>query len=373
MKVEWKQCWRIGVSLFILFLGVTYWKYVQDFIFVMFSALTPFIVGIVIAYLLNILMNFYESHYFKNRHKPIVMKSRRPVCMVLAILTMVGVIAILIYMIIPELVSCFTMLIDKIPGMVKEWGEKPYVKKVVPKDIMVQLNNLDWNTYAEKVTGFLTSGISGAVGTVATVASSIFSKVVSGVLGFIFALYMLAGKETLQAQCKRFLNSFLKDAWYDKTMYYLAMSNECFHNYIVGKIIDAVILGIMCAVGMAVFRFPYAVMIGALVGFTALIPVAGAYIGAGVGAFMILTISPLKALLFIIFIVILQQIEGNLIYPKVMSNSIGLPGIWVLAAITVGGSISGIAGMLVGVPIAAIIYRILREEVIKREQKKQKS
>ena len=159
----------------------------------------------------------------------------------------------------------------------------------------------------------------------------------------------------------------MKEKWYDKLMYYLRMTDECFHQYIVGKCIDAVVLGVMCAIGMAIFRFPYAIMGGALIGFTALIPVAGAYIGAGIGAFMIFTVSPIKSLLFIVFIIVLQQIEGNLIYPKIMSSSIGLPGVWVLAAITVGGSLSGILGMLIGVPIAAVIYQIVREEVLKRE------
>ena len=139
--------------------------------------------------------------------------------------------------------------------------------------------------------------------------------------------------------------------------------DDCFHRYIVGQCTEAVILGVLCTVGMLIFRFPYAPMIGALIGFTALIPVAGAYIGAAVGAIMILTVSPLKALLFLVFIVVLQQLEGNLIYPKVVGKSIGLPAIWVLAAITVGGSLMGIAGMLISVPITAALYRLLKEDM----------
>ena len=139
--------------------------------------------------------------------------------------------------------------------------------------------------------------------------------------------------------------------------------NDCFHSYIVGQCTEAVILGLLCTFGMLIFRLPYATMIGALIAFTALIPIAGAYIGAFVGAFMIIMVSPFKALIFLIFIVILQQIEGNLIYPKVVGSSIGLPGIWVLAAVTVGGGIMGIMGMLLGVPLAACVYRLLREDV----------
>lgn len=371
MKIEWKQCWRIGVSIFVLFLSIHYWRIAARFISVMMGALSPIIIGIVIAYLMNILMDFYEKHYFtKFKYKNIVLKSKRPACIAMALLTMIGLIAVLIYMIIPELISCFSMLIEQIPGAVDELLKNPYVKEMMPKDIMAELDNLDWQSYAEKVMGFLSSGISGAMNTVATMASSLFSGVVSGVLGFIFALYFLSGKEKLQRQCKRLLYSCMKEKWYNRFMYYLKMTNDCFRQYIVGKCIDAVILGVLCAIGMAIFRFPYSVMIGALIGFTALIPVAGAYIGAGVGAFMIFTVSPIKALLFIVFIIILQQIEGNLIYPKIMSSSVGLPGVWVLAAITVGGSLSGVIGMLIAVPIAAVIYQIIREEVLKKEKQK---
>ena len=372
MKIEWKQCWRVGISIFILFLCINYWGNIAGFISVMFSALSPLIVGFVTAYLLSILMSFYERHYFsKYREKKVVSKTKRPVCMMLAMLTMVGVIVWLICMIIPELVSCFKMLLDQIPGIVQELSQNEIFKKIVPKDMLAELNNLDWQAYAEKVLGFLTSGISGAVNTVAEVAYSVFSVIVTAVVGFIFSIYFLMGKEILNGQLKRFINVYLKESWYHKLMHYVYVLDECFRQYIVGKCIDAVILGVMCALGMAVFRFPYAIMIGALVGFTALIPVAGAYIGAGVGAVMILTISPIKALLFIVFIIVLQQIEGNLIYPKVMSSSIGLPGVWVLAAITVGGSLSGIVGMLIGVPIAAAIYQIIREDVIRRENMKE--
>ena len=144
------------------------------------------------------------------------------------------------------------------------------------------------------------------------------------------------------------------------------MLNNSFHNYIVGQCTEAVILGILCTIGMLILRLPYASMIGALIAFTALIPVAGAYIGAGVGAFMILTVSPVKALVFLIFLVVLQQLEGNIIYPKVVGSSIGLPGIWVLAAVTVGGGILGIGGMLLGVPVTAALYQIIKDDIKER-------
>ena len=157
----------------------------------------------------------------------------------------------------------------------------------------------------------------------------------------------------------------MKPGIYEKILHVLDVVNESFHKYIVGQCTEAIILGVLCTIGMLIFGFPYATMVGALVAFTALIPVAGAYIGAGVGAFMIMTVDPLKAVLFLVYIVILQQLEGNIIYPRVVGSSIGLPGIWVLAAITVGGGVMGIFGMLLGVPLAAVAYKLLREDVNK--------
>ena len=159
----------------------------------------------------------------------------------------------------------------------------------------------------------------------------------------------------------------MKDGIYTKTKYILTVLNDCFHKYIVGQCTEAVILGVLCTLGMLLLRLPYATMTGTVVAFTALIPVAGAYIGAAVGAFMILTVSPMKAVIFLIFLVVLQQLEENLIYPRVVGSSMGLPAIWVLAAVTIGGGVMGIAGMLLGVPLAAAIYRLLREYVNKGE------
>ena len=160
---------------------------------------------------------------------------------------------------------------------------------------------------------------------------------------------------------------FLKPSWNEKIRYVADVFDHSFHNFIVGQCIEAVVLGVLCIAGMALLKLPYAMMIGTLIGFTALIPVAGAYIGAGVGVFMILTVSPIKALVFLIFVVVLQQLEGNLIYPKVVGNSIGLPGIWVLAAVTVGGGLMGIPGMLLGVPVVAALYQLLGNHLDKKK------
>ena len=191
------------------------------------------------------------------------------------------------------------------------------------------------------------------------------SVVVNIVIGLIFSLYVLIEKEKLGAQCRLLIQTYLP-AIADKIFYVTDVVNDSFHSFIVGQCIEAVVLGGLCVVGMLLCGFPYAVMIGVFIGFTALIPIAGAYIGALVGAVMILTVSPIQALQFLLFVVVLQQVEGNLIYPKVVGESIGLPGIWVLTAITIGGGVLGVGGMLLAVPIFAAVYRLIKADVQKR-------
>ena len=191
------------------------------------------------------------------------------------------------------------------------------------------------------------------------------SVVVNVVIGLIFSLYVLLDKESLGKRCKNLISTYIPKAS-NKIFYVTEVLDESFHSFIVGQCIEAVVLGGLCVIGMWILQFPYAVMIGVFIGFTALIPIAGAYIGAGVGAIMILTVSPLQAVQFLIFILILQQLEGNLIYPKVVGESIGLPGIWVLTAITVGGGVLGVGGMLLAVPLFAAAYRLIREDMAKR-------
>ena len=208
-------------------------------------------------------------------------------------------------------------------------------------------------------------GVGGAVDSIMTAVTSFASVVVNVVIGLIFSIYVLLDKEGLGRRCRTLISTYLSKAA-DKIFYVVDVLDESFHSFIVGQCIEAVVLGSLCIVGMWLFRFPYAVMIGVFIGFTALIPIAGAYIGAAVGAIMILTVSPLQAVQFLIFIVILQQLEGNLIYPKVVGQSIGLPGIWVLTAITVGGGVLGVGGMLLAVPLFASAYRLIREDIARR-------
>lgn len=364
--VTWKNCFKVGLSAFLLFLAVYYWSTVASFLGTVVSAAMPIIIGLAIAYVLNILMSFYERHYFtKLSNKKFISKSRRVICLIGAILTLVGIIALVIYLVVPELVSCVKFLVAEIPPMIENFLKTHWVKGIIPEETLSKLTSINWMEYVTQIIQKISSGLGDAVSVVASAVSSFVSGVATAFIAIIFSIYLLHGKDKLQIRGLRVINRYIPEKISNKLMYVLSVLNDCFHRYIVGQCTEAVILGLLCAIGMMIFRFPYAGMIGTLIGFTALIPIAGAYIGAAVGAIMMLTESPLKALLFILFIIVLQQIEGNLIYPKVVGSSLGLPAMWVLAAITIGGALLGIMGMLIGVPITAALYRLLKEDVNK--------
>ena len=369
MKLDWKCCFRVAVCAFILYLAIHYWPIVSTLLALLLGAISPLVLGGVLAYLINIPMIWYERHYFPASQNAFVQRSRRPLCMLAAIISLVLVVALICWLIIPELISCIQLLINKIPPAWEKLTAFLQEKGITtPEDLGITIDpNWKLETWLKEHFKTLTSGIGSAVGVLAGTLTSVFSGIVSAFLGVIFAIYMLLGKERLLSQGNRLLQSYLPASWHQKIAWVLQILNDCFHRYIVGQCTEAVILGALCTLGMLILGLPYATMIGALIAFTALIPIAGAYIGAGIGAFMILTVSPVQALVFLIFLVILQQLEGNLIFPKVVGSSIGLPAIWVLAAVTVGGSVMGVLGMLLAVPISAAIYRIVRHDVLRRE------
>ena len=363
MKIEWKNCLKIGISIFILYLCIYYWKSAAAGLSVLASSSMPLILGATIAYVVNILMKFYENHYFRKSSKSIVQKSRRPVCMVAAFLTLAAIIALVIGLVVPQLVSCVRVLISGAPYAMDFLLKTAEKYNIVPENILDSLAGIDWKARIGEMITAVGNGLGSVMDNLVKMLTSIFSGIVSGLIGFIFACYLLLSKDKLKNQINRIMDHYLKEKIVKKIDYVVRIFDDCFHNYIVGQCTEAVILGALCTVGMLLLRLPYASMIGALVAFTALIPVAGAYIGAAAGAFMILTDSPIRALVFLIFLVILQQIEGNVIYPKVVGSSVGLPAMWVLAAVTVGGGLMGVVGMVFAVPAAAGIYRLICDDI----------
>ena len=375
MKYEWKGPIRFGVVLFLLYLAIHYWGKLSSLLLLALGAAFPLLLGAVVAYAVNILMSMYERWYFPASQNRAVVKSRRPVCLVLAYASLIAIVVLIVRMILPELANSISLLIREAVPLLEDLSLKINENLDINQlaafsGVILADGSIDWREILTTAVNWLISGLGGVMGSVMSLASATVSAAFTAIVSTIFSIYLLFGKEKLQANCARVLKTYLKPTWYSRLIYFLDTLNTCFHNFVVGQCTEAVILGLLCMGGMMLFRFPYASMVGTLVGFTALIPVAGAYIGAGVGAFMIFTSSPLQALLFLIFIGVLQQLEGNLIYPKVVGSSIGLPGIWVLAAVTVGGGVLGIGGMLLAVPLTATFYQILRSDVVRRSTPK---
>ncbi len=328
----------------------------------------PLAMGAVMAYVLNLVMRALEKWYFPKSSKRLVKATKRIVCIFLSIF-LIFLIAFLIFrLVIPELVDTISIMWHWIPiGLEKLQDILANYSDQIP-ELEKWINSLefDWNEIGKNLFKYFTSGVGGIVGSTISLVGTIGMGVTNFVIGLIFAIYILVNKETLARQLGKVAAAYCKPALLERIKSVLRVADETFSSFIIGQCTEAVILGSLCILGMFIFRFPYAPMVGTFVGATALIPVVGAYLGAAVGFIMILTVSPIKAVLFIVFIVALQQLEGNLIYPKVVGSSIGLPGMWVLAAVTVGGGISGIGGMLIGVPLTATVYKLIRKDVNKR-------
>ncbi len=373
MKLEWKTCLRIGVTLLIIAVCIMLLPKLGEFGAILLSAVSPLTIGCVIAYIVNILVSMYERIWFPHAKKKILIKSRRFVCITLSFLTLALVVVLVVSLVLPQFISCIMLLIEKIPAAIKQIVAELDEKHMITDEVVNMLNSIDWKTRFDQLIDVITSGIGDVLNIVIGTVTSVFSGIVTGLIAVIFSIYLLSGKEKLGRQYERLMRRYVKESVVEKLDHVFAVMHDCFTRYIIGQCTEAVILGALCTLGMLALRLPYAAMIGALMSFTALIPIAGAYIGAFVGAFMIVTVSPIKALVFLVFIVILQQLEGNIIYPRVVGSSLRLPGIWVLAAVTVGGGLFGIIGMLIGVPLAATAYRLIGEDVRQKEAEKKAS
>lgn len=369
MKSETKTLLKISAVVLAIFLFITYWSSISDVLGKLITAISPLILGCILAYPLNILMSFYERHFFPRAKNKAISKIRVPVSLLLAIISLVAIITAIIALIVPQLAECAKLIIEKLPALITDTTEKIIAvlnKYDIDSSVLLdKIQSVDWQSSLSKIIETATTGVSNVFSIVVTTISSVVSGVTAMVVSIIFAVYLLLSKHKLSNQIKRVAKRFVKENVYEKSAHVLSVVDNSFHGFIVGQCTEAIILGVLCALGMLILKLPYAAMIGTVIGFSALIPVVGAFLGGAVGVILILTVSPAKALIFLIFLLILQQLEGNLIYPKVVGSSIGLPAIWVLAAVTVGGGIAGVAGMLLGVPLVGAFYRLLREYVNK--------
>ena len=355
--------------LLITCLTVLFYVFIQNFpsvwngLSVIVSSFAPIIIGICIAFVVNLPMSFIEKKLFPDKitskHKWIN-KIKRPVSLILGWLFIILIFTIFLMLIIPELYKAimnFSQLLpyytDSFVYNITKWLDSLHINTMGLKDF-------DWNSLSMKIADYLESAGTALFGTTITFTTGLFSSILNILLGFVFSCYFLFSKESLIKQLTKLYASIVKPKTLDNTMVVLSLTSETFSKFLVGQCTEALILGVLCYIGMCIFRIPYPIMISSLIAITALIPIFGAFIGTAIGAFVILLISPIKALWFIVFIVVLQQLESNLIYPKVVGKSVGLDGVWVLLAVTLGGRFFGAIGLLVSVPIFSVIYCLIR-------------
>lgn len=371
-----------GIILFtgVVVLALIKFDLLWETLVLIWEILQPFVVGGMMAFVANLPMTFFEKKVLgklgkKRKHAPAegyVSSLRRGFSILLAYLVVVLLITLVSAAVIPQLIATVAVIAEKAPAFFQ--NALLQIQRLLennPKLLAYisefDLQKLDWNSIMDSVVNFLKNGMGNMLSSTFTVASGIVSGTVNGFIALVFSVYILAQKEKLGEQFKRVLRAYTSQRINDGVLHVCTLLYRNFSNFIIGQCTEAVILGLMFIVSMTIFRFDYAVMIGVLIAFTALIPIVGAFVGCFVGAFVMLVDDPVKAIWFVVLFIVLQQIEGNLIYPHVVGNSVGLPSIWVLAAVTIGGSLMGIFGMLVFIPLLSTVYMLLRENVNRRE------
>ncbi|MBR3869612.1 MAG: AI-2E family transporter [Clostridia bacterium] len=370
--------WIIGIATvcILIYLGVQNIDYLGAAVSWGIKLVMPLLLGIFFALILDVPVCFFERHLFKKSKKELLKKLKRPLSMVLALVLIIGVFAGIVGLVIPELINAVKIIIQgavELFGKIGDSEAEALISKLpfgemLYNNILVNYN-IDWDKIGSTLQTWITEQGGNIMNTAVGTVSTLVSAVANFIIALIFAIYILVSKEKLAKQAERLIRAWIPEKIGKPMLHTVSVGLGIFRNFVSGQTLEALILGTLCIIGMLILRIPYAPMVGALIGVTAFIPVVGAFVGIAVGAFMILTVSPAKALVFVIYLLILQQIEGNIIYPKVMGDKINLPAIWVLAAVTIGGGIAGPFGMLLGVPVTSTIYVLLREETEKREKK----
>ena len=355
-----------GLILFTIFVLVVLWNYelVFDGIKFLGNVIFPFFLGGIIAFIANIPMRFFEEKLFGKAKR----KLARPLSLIITWVAIIGVIAIVVLVVVPELGRTLLGLgktIQQFVPQVQAWAIDTFQEN---EEIVKIISEIDfkWDEVLGNVIDFLRSGAGSVLDSTVEAAKSIISGVTTFFIAFVFSIYVLLQKEKLGTQVKKLMQAFMPEDWRNILLALGVVVNKSFTNFFTGQCLEAIILGLMFLVVMAILRLPYALLISVLIAFTALIPMFGAFVGCAVGALLIFMISPVKALIFIIVFLVLQQIEGNLVYPHVVGSSVGLPSIWVLVAVTVGANLMGIMGMLIFIPLMSVVYTMLRGIVNRR-------
>lgn len=339
-----------------------------------FSALSPLLIGGCIAFVMNLLLRPLERFWIKvwKKYPEFAQKSARPACLCISAIIVLGLLTALLFVVIPEIIDTIVSIIDQLPEYfkrVKTWWSA-LAETLAKYSIVLPEFDLGNSDLFQKVMELVSQGGQAVLDKTVGITKGVFSTVFNIVVGFIFSIYILAGKERYGRKLKKLAEALLREGHTDRLLEEIGKINRTFSNFVAGQLIEAIIIGVLCFVGMLIFRMPYASVVSVLVGVTALVPVFGAFIGTAVGAFLILVVDPVKAFWFVVFIIVLQQIEGNVIYPHVAGRAVGLPGILVLVSVTLGGNLFGIVGMLVSVPVCSLAYFTIVEFVGKRLEEK---
>ena len=372
-----KEIMLLIIFTAVVCLGVLNFSALVELVKNFIGMIKPFLTGAGIAFVLNIPMKFTEEKWL-SRMPEKLQKSKRTIGIVLSLLFFAAVIGFVIVSVIPQMGRTLNQLAQKIPVFFNNVFTQAEIILADNPQALEFLNELEydkvnWNGFLSKAAAFLKSGVGSILTSTVSVAGNVFGSIINGIISFIFAIYVLSQKEKLKDQAYRLVKAYFKDKTQKKIVYVIKLLYRNFSKFFTGQCVEAVILGTLFVIAMTIFRMPYAFMIGVLIAFTALIPLVGAFIGCFIGAFFILVDTPIKALWFIVMFLVIQQIEGNLIYPKVVGNSVGLPSLWVLVAVTLGSSMMGVLGMLIFIPLFSTVYTLLKEDVNKRNSNKAKA
>lgn len=335
------------------------------------SVLSPVIVGCCVAFVLNVIMQLFDKFLFRPMDKSrvaLIRKAKRPCSIICTLILAAGLIALAMLVIVPQLEDALSELIRQLPGYataILQWMKELLQKFDVPEDQIRELAS-DWTQLTRILQNWIVAYSNTLLNSAVNITVSVLGTVFDGIMSLVIAIYILLRKERIGELARKTGRAFLREKSYLYIERIAKLTNEAFTNFLAGQFIEAIILGVLCFMGMVIFRFPYAGVISVLVALTSLIPIFGAWIGGGISALLILMDSPMKALLFILYILILQQLEGNLIYPKVVGKKVGLPGLLVLVAVVLGSKMGGVLGMLVSVPLVSIIYALFKEAIDRR-------
>lgn len=365
VKIDYKKILEIVLIGIGCYWALNNFQIILDIFNSILAVIMPFLLGIMIAFILNVLMIRIEKILSRFILDKKYTSFKRVISIIVSLLIVIGVIGIIITLIIPELTNAIKVIVKSFPETFEQLQVWINQNGNSFPQLETWINSIDLNSIASELSGLFKIGLTGMLGSTVDIISMFFTSILNLVVGIVFALYILMSKETLKRQSHKLIDAYIPKRISVKLLEVGTLARTTFSNFVIGQTVEAFILGTLCAVGMAVLNLPYAPMVGSLVGITAFVPIVGAFIGGGIGAFMILTVDPMQALIFIIFLVVLQQLEGDLIYPRVVGSSVGLPSIWVLFAVTVGGGLWGITGMLFSVPVLSVVYALIKGHVNK--------